>query len=413
MAIPSIGQVPTRRKTTTPFAQASAFGQPNLALGQPLPPLPALGSSEPTSPFPGGGAGGLLAGIQAGRFAKASHGKTAAQTQEMYRGAGQPIPEQSMLRTGTPLGGGAGGGFAGLPGATGDLTQFGSLDQIEQAMRNDPRALAGLDPYFAVGLQQRSEEKALAEQQARAEQAIGVVAPSESTAAAAEAPDIAGTLGTPGLPESYWRSAKTARSGEVRQRFATAKAQIQEMQRRGASRGWAERKVGELADQEAREIIKESAAIDRERAELQEASKYKHAQTMLGLYGTAGGLEQRGNLAQAGIMRDFPTAGTNYTGGYDYLKGHARDDQAAMLGMAARAGGGGGGGIPNVGPDPNDFNWGGGVVGVPNPNFVPAQGRGGGVAPNPVRRADPGGPPTAVGGVPAEWQEGWRLFQNA
>ena len=385
-AFPSLAQ--TRRKRVQPFQDPNAYGQKSLALSGGLPPLPALGSSEPTSPATSGLLPNVTQALQGGaqtslnplhtrllgQIEKASVGKRASDVQQMYRDAGLPIPASATLQGQQPLAGGMGAG--------GNWEQLGTPEQAAQAMQMDPRALRFLDPEFATHMQMQSEQASIAEQQAKAQEAIGAVAMTPEQQAAAQPPDIQGILGEPGRGDEYWISRRRAGIGDVSARFQEAKRQLQEQARHGASPAWIEQRMQELGDAERGETLRKISGLNRERSEFDEQARLAHARTYLDLYGQAAPLQQRSQLAQAGIMQDWPTQAVPWTGVEGYLRGARNDQLAALMGMRGGAGGGGGGGGGGgVQPfeDSSGFGpFGGGVVSTPHSSQYLGAGGGGG-----------------------------------
>ena len=318
-----------QRRKTYPAPGGSAG-----ASAVPLAPLPALGTSEPTSPF----------------ASAAVPGTGAVQRPTTQYVAGQATPGPLRIRTSTGIGGVQ-------PGA---WKQLGTREQAAAAMQTDSEALRLLDPYFATNMQLQSEQAALAQKQQMHLEAIGAVTPTAALQEAATPPDLKGLLGDPGLSESYWNNLRTATLGEIRARFNDEREYYEGQARRGAMpRAYAQRMMAEVDERQRGEELKAIAGLDRQRSELTEAAKQQHANLYLQLSGQAGAQTTQRDIAQAGLMERYPTEGVQWTDIEGNLRDYQNSQLAALMGLGARGGGGGGaaggGGAPQPWQDTSGF----------------------------------------------------------
>ena len=323
-----------RTKQRNPLSSAGGGLAPTTSMAAELQP------STPAVDYfglAGGGAGAAFDPMGALRARAAGPSKPAGSYQSMSawnQDAQKFGPE--MFRQNTPLGGAmGGGGGAPLP------EQIDPAEYID-VLRRSPAAMANLSPAVAAVLQEYGEGQANVAAQGRAREAIEGVTSTPTTGPAA-APDIEGVFDTRMSPR-YWASRTREAEAETSAQFARQTAAIDEQLRAGAPKEWGRIAKAQLEMQKQAALSSTRAGLKNRREELEAQMDMEYANQLMNRYRTAGPMEQRGQMAGADILMNFPDRTTPWTGLEGYQRGARMDELAALTPFRNFGGGGGGGG---------------------------------------------------------------------
>ena len=321
-----------RTKQRNPLSSAGGGLAPMTSMAAELQP------SVPAVNFFGVGGGGAGMSPIAGQLATLNSMSTGgtkpkdsySSMSDWSRDAEKFGPE--MFRRNSPLPG-AGAGGAALP------AQIDPAEYID-VLKRSPSAMANLPPAVAAVLQEYGEGQANTAAQGRAREAIEGVTSTPTTGPAA-APDVEGIFDTRMSPR-YWASRTRQAEGETSAQFDRQTAAIDEQLRAGAPKEWGRIAKAQLEMQKQQALSSTRAQLKNRQEELEAQMDMEYANQLMNRYRTAGPMEQRGQMAGADILTNFPDRTTPWTGLEGYQRGARMDELAALAPLRSTGGGGGG-----------------------------------------------------------------------